>query len=47
MKNGENTPVAISFAPGGMCAMMGLEIQSIRPLGPGKMAKIMPAITKP
>ncbi|MDT4838691.1 hypothetical protein FQZ97_724540 [compost metagenome] len=37
-KNGENTPTAISLAPGGMWALIGVAIRSISPLGPGQKA---------
>ena len=46
-KNGENTPTAISLAPGGICALIGIAIRSIKPLGPGYMANRAAAMAKP
>ncbi|MNR51728.1 hypothetical protein D3C85_1714430 [compost metagenome] len=38
-KNGVNTPTAMSFAFGGICALIGMAMKSIRPLGPGQIAR--------
>ena len=46
-KNGENTPMAMSFASCGMWALIGMAIRSISPPGPGQMASRMPATTSP
>ena len=46
-KNGENTPTAISLAPGGMWARIGAAIKSINPLGEGQIASSTMATTKP
>lgn len=46
-KNGENTPMAMSLASGGMCARIGIAIRSISPPGPGQMASRMPATARP
>ncbi|MCY1359045.1 hypothetical protein D9M69_455990 [compost metagenome] len=46
-KNGENTPMAISLASGGMCARIGMAMMSMSPLGPGQIASRMPATTRP
>ena len=44
MKNGENTPIAISLVSGGMCARIGRATKSSSIEGPGQMAS-MPVVT--
>ncbi|MNN94420.1 hypothetical protein D3C81_2130350 [compost metagenome] len=46
-KNGVNTPTAISFAFGGICALIGMAMKSIRPFGPGQNAKMATATAIP
>jgi len=47
MKNGENTPTAISLASAGMWARMGAAMMSISRLGPGQMASSTVAAIRP